>query len=188
MNYPQIKALGQQAAAEIGGVLSTVTQASVESFCADILGATTIACFGGGREGLMMRAFTMRLMHLGLNAHYVGDMTTPPLGSGDLLIASAGAGGCSTVLAIMQVARQAGARVLIVTAPPAGPAAALADGAVVLQAQTMANETSGAPSLLPMGSLFEAAQLVLFDLVSIMLREKTGQAAGEMSARHTNLE
>jgi 6-phospho-3-hexuloisomerase len=52
----------------------------------------------------------------------------------------------------------------------------------------MANETSGAPSLLPMGSLFEAAQLVLFDLVSIMLREKTGQAAGEMSARHTNLE
>ena len=42
--------------------------------------------------------------------------------------------------------------------------------------------------VLPMGSLFEAAQLVLFDLVSIMLREKTGQAAGEMSARHTNLE
>ena len=188
MNYPQINALGQQAAAEIGGVLSTVTQASVESFCADILGATTIACCGGGREGLMMRALTMRLMHLGLNAHYVGDMTTPSLGSGDLLIASAGAGGCSTVLAIMQVARQAGARVLIVTAPPAGPAAALADGVVVLQAQTMANETSGAPSLLPMGSLFEAAQLVLFDLVSIMLREKTGQAAGEMSARHTNLE
>ena len=75
-----------------------------------------------------------------------------------------------------------------VEAMPAGPAAALADGAVVLQAQTMANETSGAPSLLPMGSLFEAAQLVLFDLVSIMLREKTGQAAGEMSARHTNLE
>ncbi len=50
MNYPQIKALGQQAAAEIEGVLSTVTHASVERFCADILGASAIACFGGGRE------------------------------------------------------------------------------------------------------------------------------------------
>ena len=39
-----------------------------------------------------------------------------------------------------------------------------------------------------MGSLYEVAQLVLFDLVSIVLREKTGQTAEQMRARHTNLE
>ncbi len=39
-----------------------------------------------------------------------------------------------------------------------------------------------------MGSLYEAAQLVFFDLVSILLREKTGQIPDQMRTRHSNLE
>jgi 6-phospho-3-hexuloisomerase len=39
-----------------------------------------------------------------------------------------------------------------------------------------------------MGSLFEAAQLIFFDLLSILLRERTGQSAADLRARHTNLE
>jgi 6-phospho-3-hexuloisomerase len=39
-----------------------------------------------------------------------------------------------------------------------------------------------------MGSLYEAAQLIFFDLISIALREKTGQTSEQMRARHTNLE
>ena len=54
--------------------------------------AGRIACYGVGREGLMMKALAMRLYHLGLDAHVVGDMTTPPLGPGDLLMVSAGPG------------------------------------------------------------------------------------------------
>ena len=50
MTYPQINALGRQAATEIGAVLSTIPQASVENLCDEILGAGAIACFGGGRE------------------------------------------------------------------------------------------------------------------------------------------
>ncbi|KAG2296968.1 hypothetical protein Bca52824_043637 [Brassica carinata] len=45
---------------------------------------------GVGREGLMLKAFAMRLFHLGLSSHLVSDMTTPPISSPDLLIASAG--------------------------------------------------------------------------------------------------
>ena len=30
----------------------------------------------------MMKALCMRLMHLGLDAHMVGDMTTPPVARG----------------------------------------------------------------------------------------------------------
>ena len=44
-----------------------------------------------------------------------------------------------------------------------------------------------AAGLLPMGSLYDV-QLVFFDLVSILLREKMGQSPDEMRARHTNLE
>ena len=52
----------------------------------------------------------------------------------------------------------------------------------------MADDQNAIPSLLPMGSLYEAAQLVFFDLVSILLREKTGQTPESMRHRHTNLE
>jgi 6-phospho-3-hexuloisomerase len=156
--------------------------------CTEIMKAHRIACYGVGREGLMMKALCMRLMHLGLDAHVVGDMTTPPLRKGDLLIASAGPGSFSTVLALLSVARDAGARTMVITAQPSGPAPRNADAVVVLPAQTMANDHGESASLLPMGSLYEAAQLVFFDLISIMLREKLGQTAEQMRARHTNLE
>jgi DNA-binding MurR/RpiR family transcriptional regulator len=74
---------------EISGVLARTGSDEAEHMCAEIRKARRIACYGVGREGLMMKALCMRLMHLGLDAHFVGDMTTPPLGPGDLLIASA---------------------------------------------------------------------------------------------------
>jgi 6-phospho-3-hexuloisomerase len=42
----------------------------------------------------------MHRMHLGLDAHVVGDMTTPPVGKGDVLIDSACPGFFSTVMAL----------------------------------------------------------------------------------------
>ena len=135
-----------------------------------------------------MKALAMRLMHLGLDAHLVGDMTTPPVARGDLLISSAGPGSFSTVLAPIGVAREAGARTMVVTAQPGGQAPQKADVVIELPAQTMANDRGRQSSLLPMGSLYEAAQLIFFDLISIALREKTGQTSEQMRARHTNLE
>lgn len=180
--------LARTAIAEIGGVLARTGSNEAERMCAEILNARRIACYGVGREGLMMKALCMRLMHLGLNAHFIGDMTTPPIGGGDLLIASAGPGAFSTVLALQDVAMRAEARVMIVTARPEGEAPREADTVITLPAQTMANDQSPSSSLLPMGSLYEAAQLVFFDLVSILLREKIGQTPEQMRQRHTNLE
>lgn len=180
--------MAQKAIAEIAGVLERTSAGEAERMCAGILSAHRVACYGVGREGLMMKALCMRLMHLGLDAHFVGDMTTPPIGAGDLLIASAGPGAFSTVLALEGVAQQAGARVMIVTAQPDGEAPRNSGAVIILPAQTMANDEALGSSVLPMGSLYEAAQLVFFDLVSILLREKTGQTPDQMRLRHTNLE
>jgi 6-phospho-3-hexuloisomerase len=180
--------MAHAAIGEIAGVLARTASDEAGRMCTEILNARRIACYGVGREGLMMKALCMRLMHLGLDAHFVGDMTTPPIGSGDLLIASAGPGSFSTVLALEGVAGQAGARIMIVTAQPDGEAPRKAGTVIVLPAQTMADDQNAIPSLLPMGSLYEAAQLVFFDLVSILLREKTGQTPESMRHRHTNLE
>jgi len=150
---------------------------------------------GVGREGLMMRALCMRLAHLGLPAHCVGDVTAPPAGGGDLLVASAGPGAFSTVDAICGVARGAGARVLLLTARPEGEFPRLqADVVAHLPAQTMADEeeaaAESAPSRakLPMGSLYEGAMFVLFEMVVLELTRVLGQSPSQMRARHTNLE
>src|SRR3712207_7519677 len=68
----------------------------------------------------LFRSLAMRLFHLGRRAAMVGDMTTPPIGRGDLLVVSAGPGYFSTVAGLMGVAREAGARTLLVTAQPEG--------------------------------------------------------------------
>jgi len=172
---------------EVRGVLEAGAAAEVDKLCSELLKARRIACYGVGREGLMMRALCMRLMHLGLDAHMVGDMTTPAVGVGDLLVVSAGPGSFSTVKALLGVARSAGARVAVVTAQPGGEVPSAADTVIHLRAQTMADDKGGA-SVLPMGSLYEAAMLIFFDIVSIVLRERTGQTMEGMRARHTNLE
>lgn len=180
----------RQAVEEVGAVLAALPAGTVELMCDGIMAATRIACFGVGREGLMVRALCMRLMHLGLDAHVVGDMTTPPIGPGDLLIVSAGPGEFPLGLALLDVARNAGATTMVVTAQPGGKTARQADIVIHLPAQTMADDLGSGvhTSLLPMGSLFEAVELLFFDLVSIRLRERTGQTAEQMRARHTNLE
>lgn len=172
---------------EIRGVLRDGAAAEAEKLCDELLAAHRIATYGVGREGLMMRALCMRLMHLGLDAHVVGDMTTPPLGKGDLLVVSAGPGDFSTVSALLGVARSSTARTLVITAQLDGPAPRSADAVIYLRAQTMANDRGGR-SVLPMGSLYEAVQLVFFDVVSILLRERMGETMEGMRGRHTNLE
>jgi 6-phospho-3-hexuloisomerase len=172
---------------EIRSVLEADAAAEVDKLCDELLRARRIACYGVGREGLMMRALCMRLMHLGLDAHMVGDMTTPALGAGDLLVVSAGPGSFSTVMALLNVARSAGARTVAVTAQPLGEVPSAADTVIHLRAQTMADDKGGS-SVLPMGSLYEAAMLIFFDIVSIVLRERTVQTMEGMRSRHTNLE
>jgi 6-phospho-3-hexuloisomerase len=118
----------------------------------------------------------------------VGDMTTPHLGAGDLLIVSAGPGHFSTVEALMGVARRDGARTLVVTAQPDGACARAADLVLSIPAQTMADDTGAAVSVLPMGSLYEGAQYILFEVMILMLRDKLGVSPQAMRANHTNLE
>ncbi len=185
-----VREMARRAIEEVEAVLARLPPDAADQMGDGILAAKRIACFGVGREGLMVRALCMRLMHLGLDAHMVGDMTTPPIGSGDLLIVSVGPGGFSTAMALLGVARAAGATTMVVTAQPEGDAPQQSDIVVHLPAQTMADDqrNGGSPSLLPMGSLFEAVELLFFDLVSIRLRERTGQTPEQMRHRHPNLE
>lgn len=183
-----IRDLGRAALADLAAVLGRLDHAGFEGFVAELAAAKAIVCHGVGREGLMMRALAMRLFHLGRDAHVLGDMTVPPVGPGDLLVVSAGPGHFSSVAALAATARAAGARVACVTAHPDGAVPAAADRVLHIPAQTMADDRGGAASVLPMGSLFEGAQFLVFELLVLALRDRVGETAATMRARHTNLE
>lgn len=174
---------------EIRDCLDKVDAAAFDAAVTEIAAARRIALYGVGREGLAIKGLAMRLFHLGRAAAVVGDMTTPPVGPGDLLIVSAGPGDFSTIAALMGVAQEAGARTLVVTAEPAGGAAARADRVLAVPAQTMASDQgAAATSVLPMGSLYEGALYVLFELLILALRERLAVSPETMRANHTNLE
>ena len=180
--------MAAKALSEVGAVLDDALPGQIEAMAAPILGANRIALHGVGREGLMMRALAMRLFHMGLDAHVVGDMTTPPVGNGDLLIVSAGPGHFGTVAALVETAKAAGSKTMCVTAEPSGGVPALVDLVVHLPAQTMARDQDGPTSILPMGSLYEAVQFMFFELLILHLREASGTDPEVMRANHTNLE
>ena len=177
------------ALAEIRQVLDRTDQTSVATACQMIAEAQQMLLYGCGREGLQMQGFAMRLYHLGLAAGMIGDMNAPPLGKGDLFVASAGPGTLSTVTALMQVARRDGARILLLTATPEAEAAKLADHVLVIPAQTMASDLGeAARSVLPMGSVYEGAMFMLFEMMILSLRDTLDVDPTRMRARHTNME
>lgn len=174
-------------ATELSMLAAQMDEAELEPVVRAITSARRVMLFGCGREGLMMRALAMRLHHLGLDVRVQGDMTAFPLGPGDLFLCAAGPGVLPTASALCGVAKDSGARVLVVTAEPEGATSAMADELLVIPAQTMARDVRGA-SVLPMGSLFEGAMFVVFEVLVLRLRDALGETAESMRARHTNME
>lgn len=181
--------LADQILDELRPGLAPEVLAQIPDLAQTLAGAGRICCYGVGREGLMMKALAMRLYHLGLDAHVVGDVTTPPIGSGDVLFVSAGPGDFSTVFGLAGVAKGAGAQVIATTAEPSGRVPQEADHVVHLPAQTMAaDQGNAASSILPMGSLFEALMFLFFEILVLDLRDRLPITADAMRTNHTNLE
>ncbi len=181
--------LYKSALGELEGVFDRLNDADVDKANEMIAAANNIVVFAGGREKLQIMGLAMRLYHMGLKVAVEGDMTTPPVGKGDLFIVTVGPGEISTALALLGVARDAGASILVITAQPQGRAAGYADFVLHLPAQTMADDQGAAKtSVLPMGSLYEGALFILFEVMILKLIEKLAITPEAMRANHTNME
>lgn len=149
--------------------------------------APRVFLVGAGRSGLVLRMAAMRLMHLGLEVHVVGDTTTPAIRSGDLLIAASGSGTTAGVVKAASTAAAVGARIAVYTTDPASPLAARADAVVVIPAARKTDH-GRAVSRQYSGSLFEQVLLVASEAVFQSLWDAEGTPAEELWLRHANLE
>jgi 6-phospho-3-hexuloisomerase len=149
--------------------------------------ARTIFLTGTGRTGFAMRAFAMRLMHLGLNVHFVGETTTPAIGRGDLLIAASGSGTTSSIVKAAEKAQHSGADVFALTTNPSSLLAKLSTAIIEIPAAEKTDHENS-KSKQYAGSLFEQFILLVTDAVFAELWKIDGSPAAELWARHANME
>jgi 6-phospho-3-hexuloisomerase len=168
--------------AEMRGVFARMPADALDQFAHEIVKAKRILIYGAGRNGLVLQAFAMRLMHLGLDAHFVGQLSAPAIGTGDLLLTALSVGRLPTGDAHIGTAKQAGARVAVISARP--QLVQGADLVVPLPAQVMGDPVT---SILPLGSAFELALSLLCDLAVVELMAQLGRSNADLAARHTNL-
>lgn len=164
---------------EIRSILEYLDPAQLDELITAIQDSPAVFFQGSGRTLLMMKAVAMRLMHMGLRVHVVGDVLTPAIGQDDLLVAVSARGGASTRAAIA-TATKAGARVAAITTrrENIGDEVSLV---VTVPARTEV------PSVQHAGSLFEQSLLVLGDAVCRTIQRNRDIATHTLDARHANL-
>ena len=167
-------------------VLLDVNEDEIEELLEAIIKAKCIQVFGMGRMKCSVRAFVMRLMHMGFNSHVVYDTTCPNIGPGDLLIVNCA---CTSVgYMVMQFAKKLGAKVVAITAHSESRAGKLCDFTVKLRGQVHPRREGEILSIQPMAALFEQTIFVLEDIIIQLLMEKLNITAEQMANRHTNLD
>lgn len=142
---------------------------------------------GSGRSGLAIRMAAMRLMHLGLTVHVVGEVTAPAITKGDLLLIASGSGTTASAVAAAETARRLGARILVLTAARQSRLGELADAVLFIPAATK-QEHNGTVSQQYAGALFEQSVLLVMDTLFQEMWRARGETAEQLWARHTNLE
>lgn len=143
---------------------------------------------GAGRSGLMMRAFAMRLMHLGLDVYVVGETVTRSLGKGDLLLIGSGSGETKSLIPMAEKARSLEAKVGALTLAPGSTIGRQADFTVKLPGAPKEQAEHEESTVQPMGSLFEQMLLLVCDAVVLRLMEKQNLNGKAMYGNHANLE
>lgn len=167
---------------EIGGALAGVQEKQAAALVEATMQANAVFVTGEGRSGLVARCFAMRLMHLGLTAHVVGESATPALKKGDLLVAVSGTGESEITGVRARLAATQGGRVAALTASEDSSLASLADLVVAIPAGGRGTTAQFG------GSQFEQAALVALEAVVLELQEQLGQSTEEMKSRHATVE
>lgn len=176
---------------ELNQYAGMVTEESVREMAEAVKSAKRIFLAGAGRSGLAARGFTNRLLHMGFDVHFVGEISCPPIGEGDLIILGSGSGTTQSLVVMGEKAKRVGAKIATVTMFPTHMIGKMSDVIVTVPGSTpkkAEGEKNLAESVQPMGNLFEQMSWLVYDSIIMSLMEDLGQTAEEMMARHTNLE
>ena len=173
---------------EIEDALESVPERAFQAMVERICDAPRIFVQGADRSGYIGRAFTMRLMQMGLPVFFVGDTTTPAIAAGDLLITISGSGKTAHLRSNVELASKLGASIYLITAHEVSPMAEIAESSIVIPGPTKMHATEGNRSGQLIGSLFEQSAFILCEAVVGALSTELSLSSGDIMNRHANLE
>lgn len=185
-----IKSVLERLQKEVGLAFFGITDSKTNKFIDKILNANHVFVAGKGRSDLIAQCFAMRLMQLGISTYHIGDCTTPSITKGDLLIAISGSGKTQTIKIIMEEAKKAGGRVVLLTCKKSKKELAMLKGIdqiIEINAKTK-QDVNSKISIAPLGTLFEEASFLYLDAVVVLIMEKQHIQECMLGKRHSNLE
>ena len=173
---------------ELHQSLGSVEPESVYRLKEAILEAEQVYFVGVGRVLLSLEAITKRLAHLGVRAHYVGEITEPAITDRDLLIVGSGSGNSLFPVAIARKAKSLGVKVVHIGSNPKGEMSRLCDFMVRIPVRTKEYLPDEIESEQPMTSLFEQSLLLLGDILAKLIIDEKQLDMKALWRYHANLE
>ncbi len=169
---------------KITSILTATDDSYDEKLTAMLDKAKRIFISGAGRSKLVGNFFAMRLVHSGYDVSVVGEVVTPSIQAGDLLIIISGSGETEQLIAFTNSAKKMGADIMLISSKAQSTIGDLADGVF----QIGATEQYGKVQGMPMGTVFELSTLIFLEsTISHIIHDK-GIAEEKMRERHANLE
>lgn len=168
----------------ISEVLDATAAGQAEQLTHVIDQAKRIFVAGAGRSRLVGSFLAMRLMHAGYQVSMVGEIVTPSLAAGDVLMVISGSGETEQLVAFARRAQAIGAEVVLISSRTESTLAELASQVFQVGSSTAYRAVQG----MPMGTVFELSTLCFLEaLIAHIICEK-GISEEEMKVRHANLE
>ncbi|MBM4207387.1 MAG: 6-phospho-3-hexuloisomerase [Gammaproteobacteria bacterium] len=147
-------------------------------------GARRIFVSGAGRSKLVGNFFAMRLVHAGYDVSVVGEIVTPSIKNGDLLIIISGSGETEQLIAFTKSAKKVGAKIILISAKSSSTIGDMADAVFAIGTAEQYGKVVG----MPMGTVFELSTLVFLEAVISHIIHEKGIPEEIMRERHANLE
>lgn len=166
-------------------ILGKVSSDKIEKIISSFFKAKRIFVYGAGRSGLVSKAFAIRLVHLGFQTFVIGETIGAPVKKGDLVCLVSGSG--ETIPAVMtaEIAKNLGAKLVVVTGKAGSRITKFADIAIVLSADCTEKERK---QFAPLGTLFEASAWIFLDGIIAELMRNKKETEESMRSRHATLE
>jgi 6-phospho-3-hexuloisomerase len=146
--------------------------------------ARRIFIAGAGRSKLVGNFFAMRLVHGGYDVSVVGEIVTPSIKQGDLLIIISGSGETEQLIAFTKSAKKIGANIVLISAKSESTIGDLADAVFRIGSPEQYGKVKG----MPMGTVFELSTLLFLEAIISHIIHDKGIPEEVMRERHANLE
>ncbi len=163
-----------------------IDEAQIQKAIDAIIDAKRVFVAGAGRTLLFLKGLGMNLMQIGKASYAVGEMATPSIRKGDVLICASWHGTTRLTNIYVQQAKKEEATVIAFTAHKDSPIGKMADILIEITAQMPAEITE--ETGMYEGYTFDHILLPLYDCLVVSIRKQAGISGDVMHYNHANME